>query len=167
MAPLWDLKMNAATLIWPWAKWHSSIKPNLSCRYRDDLRTAGKEKLLQFTDYLNPMYPTIKFTIVFFWPALKCVRSNVVYESYYIVTDVYAKPTDNHIYLDRRSSHPSHCSKAIPFGISSRIRRNCSSLELFDKRSIEYQSYLTLRGYKLKLVKKDFDKVRSTPRDTF
>ena len=84
-----------------------------------------------------------------------------------ITTDVYSKPTDNHIYLDPRSSHPSHCTKAIPYGIATRIRRNCSSLDSFDKRSVEYQQYLTRRGYKKNLVQKEFDKVRSMSRDSF
>ena len=51
--------------------------------------------------------------------------------------------------------------------MNKKIGRNCLSLELFDKKSIEYQSYSTRRGYKPKHVKMDFDKVRSTPRDTF
>ena len=44
------------------------IKPNLWCRYRDDifdLRTQGTAKLLEFTDFINSLYPTIKFTLVY------------------------------------------------------------------------------------------------------
>ena len=42
----------------------------------------------------------------------------------YIQTDVYSKPTDHHMYLLRNSAHPRHCTKAIPFGVATRIRRN-------------------------------------------
>ena len=44
------------------------IRPNLWWRYRDDVFevwTHGEEKLREFTDYINTLYPTIKFTIVF------------------------------------------------------------------------------------------------------
>ena len=43
------------------------IKPNLWWRYRDDnfdLWTQGTTKLREFTDFINSLYPTIKFTMV-------------------------------------------------------------------------------------------------------
>jgi len=48
------------------AKFGGPIKPNLWWRYRDDVIdvwTEGLEKLLEFTDYINSLYPTIKFTV--------------------------------------------------------------------------------------------------------
>jgi hypothetical protein len=44
------------------------IKPNLLWRYRDDivdLWTQGTAKLLEVTDFINSLYPTIKFTLVY------------------------------------------------------------------------------------------------------
>jgi len=44
----------------------------------------------------------------------------------FIQTDVYSKPTNRHLYLPPSSAHPKHLFKAIPFGVASRLRRNCS-----------------------------------------
>ena len=61
----------------------------------------------------------------------------------YIQTDISSKPTDNHIYLLHNSAYTTHCTKAIPFGVATRVRRNCSTLESFENCRVEYQDYLT------------------------
>ena len=33
----------------------------------------------------------------------------------FIYTDIYAKPTDSHLYLPFSSSHPFHCKQTIPY----------------------------------------------------
>ena len=71
-----------------------------------------------------------------------------------------------YIYLLHNSAHPVHCPKAkVPDGVATRVRRNCSTSEAFEKRSIEYQSYLINRGYNPSQVKQQFEKVKSIPRD--
>ena len=75
-----------------------------------------------------------------------------------------SKPTDNHIYLLRNSAHPVHCSKAIPYGVATRVGRNCSTSEAFEKRSLEYQSNLINRGYNPSQVKQQFEKAKSISR---
>ena len=50
------------------AKFSRPIKPSLLWRYRDDvfdLWQQGLPVLHQFTDYINSLYPTIKFELVF------------------------------------------------------------------------------------------------------
>ena len=50
------------------AKLESSLKPSIWWRYRDDIFnfwTQGLPKLLEFTDYINSLYPTIKFELVY------------------------------------------------------------------------------------------------------
>jgi len=84
----------------------------------------------------------------------------------FIQTDIYSKPTDNHIYLLRNSTHPAHVTRAIPYGVATRVRRNCSTDEAFSKRSSEYKGYLYNRGYNRNLVSQQFEKARSIPRQT-
>ena len=84
----------------------------------------------------------------------------------FIQTDIYSKPTDNHIYLLRNSAHPAHVTRDIPYGVATRIRRNCSTDETFSKRSVEYQGYLYNRGYNPGLVSQQFEKAQSIPRET-
>ena len=116
-------------------------------------------------EFINSLYPTIKFTLVHSPTSLDVLDLTLSLVDGYIQTEIYSKPTDNHIYLLRNSAHPGHCSKAIPFGVATRVRRNCSSSEAFEKRSIEYQSYLINRGYNPSQVKLQFEKVKSIPRE--
>ena len=67
-------------------------------------------------------------------------------------------------YLLRSSAHPTHCTKAIPFGVATRIRRNCSTDQKFEQRSKEYQNYLVSRRYLPHQVKIQFDKAKEIPR---
>ena len=60
------------------AKLEGSLKPLLWWRYRDDifdLWTQGLPKLLEFTDYINSLYPTIKFELVYSDSFLACFGS--------------------------------------------------------------------------------------------
>ena len=142
-------------------------KPKLWWRYRDDifdLWTQGTTKLNEFTEFINSLYPTIKFTIVSSEISLNVLDLTLFLVDGFIQTDIYSKPTDQHIYLLHNSAHPSH-NKAIPFGVATRVRRNCSTLERFEERSKEYQNYLVDRGYHHSKVKKQFDKAKATPRE--
>ena len=131
------------------------IKPNLWWRYRDDifdLWTQGPVKLNEFTEFINSLHPTIKFTLVSSPTSLNVLDLTLNLVNGFIQTDINSKPTDNDIYLLRDSAHPAHVTRAIPYGVATRIRRNCSTDETFSKRSVEYQGYLYNRGYNPGLV---------------
>ena len=143
------------------------IKPNLWWRYRDDtfdLWTKGHSKLNDFTRFINSLYPTIMFTVLSSETSLNVLDLTLNLVDGFIHTDISSKPTDNHIYLLRDSAHPAHCTKAIPFGVATRVRRNCSP-EAFAKRSKEYQEYLINRGYNPRKVQQQFNKVTSITRE--
>ena len=78
------------------------IQPNVWWRYRDDvfdLRTLGMDKLVEFTEFINSLHPTIKFTLVFSETSLNMLDLTLNLVDGFIQTDVYSKPTDNHLYL--------------------------------------------------------------------
>ena len=54
---------------------------------------------------------------------------------------------DSHLYLPPSSAHPKHVLKAIPFGVATRIRRNCLDDNFFANRLVEYKGYLLNQGY--------------------
>ena len=112
------------------------IKPKLWWRYREDifdLWAQGESKLLEFTNYINPLYPMIKFELVYSKESLDVLDLTLHYQNGYIVTDIYSKPTDSHLYLPLTCSHPYHCEKAIPYGVALRVKRNCSTAEFPEK----------------------------------
>ena len=130
-----------------------------------DLWTQGPHKLNEFTEFIISLYPTIKFTLVSSPTSLNVLYLTLNIVDGYIQTDIYSKPTDNHLYLLRKSAHPTHCTKAIPFGVATRVRRNCSTLESIESRRVEYQDYLVNRGYNRTHVQQQFEKVKSILRD--
>ena len=83
----------------------------------------------------------------------------------FIRTDVYSKPTDSHLYLPPSSCHPKHVFKAIPFGVATRLKRNCSEETFFTKRTAEYKGYLVNQGYPPKLVNDQFSKASAISRN--
>ena len=85
----------------------------------------------------------------------------------FIITDIYAKPTDSHLYLPFSSSYPAHCKRPIPYGVALRIRRNCSTDVFLKKRCVEYKGYLESQGYSADLVDKQFDRALCIERSEF
>ena len=130
-------------------------------RYRDDifdLWTQGLPKLLEFTDYINSLYPTIKFELVYSDSFLHVLDLTLHLKDGLIVTEIYSKPTDSHLYLPFSSSHSSHCKRAIPYGVALRIKPNCSNDDFLQTRCEEYKGYLKSQNYPADLVDKQFDK---------
>ena len=87
------------------------IKPALWWRYRDDifdLWQQGLPNLEAFTQYINSLYPTIKFELVFSDNHLHVLDVTLYLIDGFIRTDVYSKPTDSHLYLPPSSAHPTH-----------------------------------------------------------
>ena len=130
-------------------------------RYRDDTANvepdSTEEEQQQVTEWLNAnIYPgKIKFEcktsrteLEFLDVTMKAVANKNDPAKVDIATDMYSKPTDTHQYLSPQSSHwPSICQN-IPLTVITRIRKNCSHDEIFEKRVIEYKAYLLQSGYK-------------------
>ena len=150
------------------AKHCGPIKPSQWWRYRDDifdLWQQGPTALNSFTEYINSLYPTINFELVYSENKLNVLDVTLHLVDGFIQTDVYSKPTDNHLYLPPSSAHPKHVFKAIPFGVASRLRRNCSEENFLTKRLEEYRGYLVDQGYPADLVSREFCRAASIPRN--
>ena len=96
------------------ATFGDAMKPLLWWRRMDDVFdvwTHGLPKLLEFTEYINSLYPTIKFELVYSEHTLSVLDLTLHLPDGFMITDIYAKPTDIHLYIPFSSSHPSHCKK--------------------------------------------------------
>ena len=145
-----------------------AIKPSCWWRYRDDILdfwTLGEQKLLEFTEYIHSLYPTIKFTFTYSKDKINFLDLTLHLVDGKIETDIYSKPTDSHLYLPPSSSHPYSCIKSIPYSVGLRIKRNCSNNLFLQNRTKEYKGYLTGQGYSQKIVNKQFQKAFSVDRD--
>ena len=120
--------------------------------------------VVEFTEYINSLYPTIKFELVYSESSVNVLDLTLHLQDGFIITDIYAKPTDSHLYLPFSSSHPSHCMRAIPYGVALRIKRNCSTDQFLNKRCEEYKGYLCSQNYSKELVDRQFEKALSNER---
>lgn len=80
-------------------------------RYRDDIVdiwTHGLTSLLEFTNFINSLYPTIKFELVYSTTKLNVLDVSIYLKDGYITTHIYSKPTDSHLYLPHSSSYAIH-----------------------------------------------------------
>ena len=73
----------------------------------------------------------------------------------------YSKATDSNLYLEASSCHKKSSKNGIIKDVALRLRRICSTMQGFKKKSSEYMAYLVAKGNSAKLVKPEFDKVSS------
>jgi len=64
----------------------------------------------------------------------------------HLVTDLFTKPTDKHLYLRRDSSHPESTKKAIPYGLGVRAKRICTDKGSYRQHRESIKSQLKQRG---------------------
>lgn len=83
----------------------------------------------------------------------------------FLKTDLYRKDNLKISYLMPSSAHPSHITDNIPYSLAYRLKRICSSDELFEKRLKELTEDLLCRGYKLRSLQDSFAKVRRISRE--
>ena len=83
------------------------------------------------------------------------------------MTDLFAKPTDTHQFLDPSSSHPYHCKKVIPNSQALRLNRICSDNVSFDKRCNDLERRLMEGGYNGKMIRKQILRAREHSRKNF
>lgn len=144
-------------------------QPLLWKRFIDDifgLWPYSVNSLLQFVEHLNSCVDSLKFTLEYSYTKVSFLDVLVLSNGDgNITTDLYKKPTDARNYLVFNSAHPLSCKRGIPFGQFLRIRRICSSLEMFDKNAVEMAKCFLDRGYPADLVETSMIKARRMDRD--
>ena len=139
-------------------------------RFIDDvffIWTHGEENLKLFINYLNSSHDTIKFTSEYSLETISFLDVQVIMgEGRVLTTDLFCKPTDKHQFLHRKSCHPWHTKKAIPYSQALRYRRICSEDRQFQSRLGELAGWLNDRGYEESLVNEQIDRVRRLDRGT-
>ena len=103
-------------------------------------RSAFSRSVFSRHPYINSLYPTIKFTLGHSPTSLDVLDLTLSLVDDYIQTDINSKPPDNHIYLLHNSAHPVHCSKAIPYGVATRVRQFFSTYIIIKVAGISHLS---------------------------
>ena len=80
-------------------------------------------------------------------------------------SNLYSKPTDAFLYLNKASNHPRHVTNNIPKGQFIRIRRICSEKADYFANCSKLNSFFVKRGYDLKFLNKVVEEVSKLDRD--
>ena len=132
-------------------------------RYRDDcfvLWTGSEARLHEFHSFINTLDNDLKFTVEIGGDSITFLDLKIDIVDSQLVTTVYSKPTDSHLYLQADSCHQETSIKGIQKGVALRLRRICSSLEEFDLKAREYSAYLVARGHNPFAVQNAFNTAR-------
>ncbi|KAK3082683.1 hypothetical protein FSP39_002468 [Pinctada imbricata] len=138
------------------------LQPYVYKRYIDDgfgIWTHGQEKLDEFYKYANSIHPNIKVEIRYSREQIEFLDTVVKLHHGKIITDLYTKPTDKHIYVQCRSDHPNSTKRSIPYGLGLRIKRICSEETGYLKHRRELKHNLRKRGYSSKFLERELSKV--------
>ena len=113
-------------------------KPLVWMRFIDDVFltwTHGEENLKLFVNFLNSSHDTIKFTSEYSRETNSFLDFRVTMgKEGVLISDLFGKPTDTHQFLHKKSCHPWHTKKMIPYSQALRYRRICSEDRLFHSR---------------------------------
>lgn len=107
----------------------------------------------------NGIHPNIQLDLRFSKSSIEFLDVNISIEKGFLSTDLYSKPTDKHMYLNKKSSHPESTKKSIPFGLGIRARRICSTDEGYFKQREKIKTNLRKCGYSNKDVEDQLAKV--------
>ena len=121
--------------------------PNWS-RFHDDCFSIWFESvqsLLKFTDWLNSLSNSIKFTVKYSEVQLEVLDTRLFIVNRCIESKVYFKPTDGHVYLLPQSSHHQSLYRNIPFGVTLRVRRICRRDDWLEEQLQEFKHFFQRR----------------------
>ena len=124
------------------------------------LWNGSLERLYEFLEFFNTLDPYLKFTIEIGGLCITFLDLKIAIHEGRLISTVYSKPTDSHLYLQAGSCHQEASIRGIQKGVALRLRRICSTIEEFDIKSKEYSAYLVARGHNPYSVQAAFDHVR-------
>ena len=134
------LGMNyASTYMGEWEKnllSKNKMDPQAYFRYVDDvwgIWLHGEQFLKEFHDLAISIHPRIKVDLRYAYHKTEFLDTLTKIENGFITTRLYEEPTDRHLYLHRKSDHPSSVKKSIPYGLvlgpKELVRRRWNMLE--------------------------------------
>lgn len=133
------------------------IKPLLWKRYIDDgflLWQHGEEALIEFMECLNHSF-SVNFTYEFSNTNATFLDVNLsLNSSNHFDSSIHLKTTNKQQYLHFDSCHPPHCKLSIPFSLSIRAHRICSTHQYKDQYLTNLHAALQNRGYPPQLLQK-------------
>lgn len=139
-------------------------------RYIDDILCVfigSEESLFQFRDYLNHMYPSLKFTMehstdqIHFLDLLISVNEERTWN-----TTIFRKETDRNTILHAQSHLPKSLKENIPYGQFLRLERICNKETVFDSEAQVMGERFIQRGYRRETIEKVYNRAKDMDRES-
>ena len=154
-------------------KWDEELEnfvkqPLFYKRFIDDgfgLWTEVESSLLAFAEHANSINKNIEIELRHSSSQIEFLDTLVRLKDGRLETDLYSKPTDKHLYLQSKSSHPPHTKNAVPYGLGIRIKRICQNEDDYQTRRKELKAQLRKRGYSGKHIEGQLRRVDTIPRE--
>ena len=135
---------------------------NLKCQTLE-----SEQELLIFVEHINSKVDSLKFTLEQSTESVPFLDVRILQDSEgNLSTDLFKKETDARNYLQFSSAHPLSVKRAIPYGQFLRIRRVCSTLDLYDTNAIQMARDFRRRGFPEETITNALIKARRCDRDT-
>ena len=150
----------------------TGFRPKVWLRFLDDifmLWQHGPDELTKFQEFMQTfakrrgMKTDLQFTFEV-GTSVPFLDTNVSIRGNNLVTSLYSKKTDAHLYLRRDSCHPPSCTKGLVKGELLRARRICSTEEDFKKAAESMLGYFAERGFEKHDMEKTYTEVSSMKR---
>ncbi|CAJ0961582.1 unnamed protein product [Ranitomeya imitator] len=120
-------------------------------RFIDDTLVLWRGDACSFSDfvaYLNTTIEGLFFTFEIGGQSINFLDVNICRQmDGSLSTTIFRKPTATNSLLRWESHHPPPLKRGIPKGQFLRLRRNCSSLNDFERKSLELKDRFRARGY--------------------
>ena len=133
-------------------------------RFRNDCFSIWFESvpsLLKFTDWLNPLSNSIKFTVKYSEVQLEVLDTLLFIVNRCIESKVCFKPTDGHMHLLPQSVHHQSLYHNIPFGVALWLRRICSRDKWLEEQLQEFKHFFQCRRYNNNIINKGFKRAKN------
>ncbi|XP_069083443.1 zinc finger protein 91-like [Pleurodeles waltl] len=137
-------------------------------RYIDDILVVwhgSLETASTFTDWVNTLNPFLKFSSTMSTNEISFLDLLITIQNGKLSTSTYHKPTDRNSLLTYDSHHPKSLRNNLPFGQFLRLRRNCSSTNVYKTQADDLQTKLTARNYPPDVVNRARKRARNNNRE--
>lgn len=138
-------------------------RPTLWKRFIDDIFMIwphGRTALHQFLEYINCLHETIKFTAQQSEKEISFLDTTIyVNKQRQLESNLFVKTTDICTLLHKESFHPNNCKKSMIFSQALRYRRVITADENLKLNLDKLRSNLIRRGYTIREINTQFDKV--------
>ena len=154
----------------------TGIRPFLWLRYIDDvffLWSDDEESLLKFIKFVwtysksKEMKSSLDYDVFYSQDTVNFLDCTVRIKNGEFETELYTKDTDAHLYLLSSSCRPKDTIKTIPKGQFIRIRRICSSIDLYWKHANKYIDFFTNGGYNIQKLQSIAEEITKVDRKEF